>query len=409
MLRYAESVRPEPFEFKGELDPEGPRDPQSDLAGDVTNFLVVGSDSRAVLSEAQQATIGGEEAVEGKRSDTVILVHLDDRRDTAVVVHFPRDLLVDIPGYGQDRINAAYDVGGPRLVVRTVKQLTELPIHHYVEINFLGFQKVVDLIGGVRICITRPMVDEVAGLRLTRKGCHTLRGHRALAFVRARHVEGDVIPDFARISRQQQFMRALLNKVLSVGTLLNRALVQEVARQVRTDKGLRLLDMYYLAETLKSLAQEKGTAAAGGVDFRVVPGLPQTIDGTSYVVASEADAAELFERLRTGRPLKRFGKAVAGTSPTPATVRVGIYHTGEAEVAGAVHRRLLQAGFTVLGVEPAPRVFKRRVILYPAGREAQAQLVADYYPDFELREVPKSKLGGADVILVVRERGGSSP
>src|SRR5918996_4581333 len=106
-----------------------------DVFGDLpSNILVLGSDSRRGLSPEQQEALGTPQTVTGQRSDTIILLHIDPRREKAVVVHFPRDLLVDIPGHGPEKINAAYDLGGPSLAVRTVKEFTGLPIHNYVEV-----------------------------------------------------------------------------------------------------------------------------------------------------------------------------------------------------------------------------------------------------------------------------------
>jgi LCP family protein required for cell wall assembly len=375
--------------------------PTSSLAGGVTNVVVVGSDSREVLSEEEQATKGDAAQIGGQRSDTLILVHLDPSRQQAVMVHFPRDLLVDIPGYGRDRINAAYNAGGANLVLRTVKRLSGLPIHHYVEVNFEGFQRLVDAVGGVRICTERPIVDEKAGLSLEQPGCRILGGVRALAFVRARNVAGDVIPDFARIARQQQFIRALLNKLLTVRSLLRPSLIREAAGNVSTDAELKTIDMIYLARELQKLAEEKGASAAAGVDFRVVPSTPQLIDDISYVVPIEDQMKELFERLETGRPLKKLGQVAAQTEPTPANIRILVYDAGGR--AQEVRRRLLGGGFVVLALDPAPPDLRRSVILYSS--QKLADVVSRRYPDVKLRQVSRSELGNADVIVVVGRKG----
>jgi anionic cell wall polymer biosynthesis LytR-Cps2A-Psr (LCP) family protein len=148
-----------------EVDPEPEAEEQRPI-----NVLILGSDTREGLTPEEQAQIGTEADVDGERSDTIIFAHFDPRRDHAVLVHFPRDLLVDIPGYGQDKINAAYTVGGPDLTLRTVRELTGLPIHHFVEVGFVGFRDIVEALGGVEVCVHHPLRDTLAGLNLPRAG-----------------------------------------------------------------------------------------------------------------------------------------------------------------------------------------------------------------------------------------------
>jgi LCP family protein required for cell wall assembly len=290
---------------------------ESDFASGPRNVLVLGSDDRAGLTPEEQAAFGSEDDVEGERSDTIILLHIDPRRDRAVVLHFPRDLRVRIPEHGTDKINAAYTLGGPDLVVRTVKAYTGLPVHNYMEIDLAGFQDLVDAVGGVRICIDRPMVDELAGLNLPRAGCYLLDGAQALGFVRARHIAGDIVPDFARIARQQQFMRAMLNRLLSLGSLLDQQLLEEAVANVTTDEALTGADLVLLGQKLRHLAEEDPSGGES-LDFRVVPSIPQEIEGVSYVVAEQADADRLFEALAEGRPLGGLGLTLAQTLPSPA-------------------------------------------------------------------------------------------
>src|SRR5918996_6012633 len=217
-----EGGRPRSVEIRGLAQ-------ESDFAHRPRNVLLLGSDTRAGLSPEEQAAFGSPETVGGERSDTIILLHIDPRRDQAVVVHFPRDLRVEVPGHETTKINAAYEYGGPSLVVRTVHRYTDLPIHNYMEIDLAGFQDLVDTLGGVRMCVDRPLHDELAGLDIDKAGCHTLDGAESLAFVRARNIEGDTIPDFSRIARQQQFIRAMLNRLLRVGTVVNPGVVRNVA------------------------------------------------------------------------------------------------------------------------------------------------------------------------------------
>lgn len=367
---------------------------------DPVNVVVLGSDSREGLTPEEQAAHGTTEDVGGKRSDTLILVHMDARREKAVLVHFPRDLRVEIPGRGMDKINTAYNVGGPSLVVETVKRFTGLPIHHYVEVNFVGFREVVDALGGVRMCVDRPLVDSLSRLNIRKAGCSTFDGKRALAFVRARNVVGDAIPDFSRIARQQQFIRALLNNLLRVGTLVNPGVARSVAENITTDAELSATDLLDLGNGLRSLAAT-GPSGATGVDFRTVPSAPQEIGGGAYVVADEAKTRRLFDRLRLGQPLGSIGAVQVGTAPSPATIKVVVLDAGGGERAEQVGAGLDRAGFVVLGVKDAPASLRRSEILFRAGRESRAGIVKAFFPDLNTRSARGGVLGGAAVAVVV--------
>jgi LCP family protein required for cell wall assembly len=364
------------------------------------NVLLLGSDTRAGLSPEEQARFGTEETVSGERSDTIILMHLDPRKEKAVVVHFPRDLRVEIPGHGTDKINAAYEYGGPALVVRTIRQYTELPIHNYMEVDLAGFQNIVDLLGGVRLCVDRPLHDELAGLDIDRKGCHTLDGDQALAFVRARHIEGDQIPDFSRIARQQQFMRALLNRLVSFGALLDSELISRALANVRTDERLDAGELIFLGGKLRQLAEEDPSGARS-LDFRVVPGTTQTIDGVSYVVPQPA-AQELFRRLADGRSLGRIGQSLALTLPSPAVIRVKVLATASSTDAEEAESFLRRAGFIVLEGGTAPVGGAETEILYGEGAGPMSEVVAGYFaPGLPRAEASASILGNAEVAVVV--------
>jgi LCP family protein required for cell wall assembly len=373
----------------------------SQFAKGPRNVLVLGSDTRAGLSAEEQAQFGTTETVGGERSDTIILMHLDPRREEAVVVHFPRDLRVEIPGRGIDKINAAYEYGGPTLVVRTIRAFTGLPVHNYVEVDLAGFQNLVDTLGGVRLCVDRPLHDEKAGLDIDRAGCHTLHGDAALAFVRARNIEGDQIPDFSRIARQQQFMRAMLNRLLSVRSLLNTDVINRAADQVTTDDRLTAADLIFLGSKLRELAEEDPSGSRS-LDFRVVPGTTGTIDGVSYVVPDQEEAAELFDRLQDGRPLGRLGTTLALTLPSPAVTKVKVLSGGSSFGADDAEALLRRAGFIVLEAGPAPAGTAGTEILFRSGAGPKAQVVAGYFAaGLPRREVSASILGNADVAVVV--------
>jgi LCP family protein required for cell wall assembly len=378
------------------------------IGDDPVNVIVLGSDTREGLTEEEQRAHGTTEDVGGRRSDTLILVHLDPRREKAVLVHFPRDLRVEIPGRGMDRINIAYNVGGPSLVVETVKRFTGLPVHHYVEVNFVGFREVVDSLGGVRMCVDRPLIDPVSLLNIKNAGCSTFNGKRALAFVRARNVEGDAIPDFSRIARQQQFIRALLNKLLRVGTLVNPGVARSVAENVTTDANLSATDLIELGNELRSLAAT-GPSGATGVDFRTVPSRPEEIGGTAFVVADETKSRLLFQRLRSGKALGSVGAFQVGTEASPATIKVVVMDAGGGERAERVHGALHRAGFTLLGLTDAPPSLRRSEVLFRKGKESLAEVVKGFVPSLDVRPAPRGLLRGAAVAVIVGDDFPSGP
>jgi LCP family protein required for cell wall assembly len=341
----------------------------------VCNFLVLGSDSRAGLSPKEASAFGNTSNTPGKRADTIIVVHVDPVHDRTVVLSIPRDLRVDIPGHGENKINTAF-TDGPNVLVRVVEKLTGLQIDHYVQVDFVGFQNLVNALGGVPICINRPLTDPLSGLNLPHKGCYNLKGAQALAFVRARHIQGDIIPDFSRIARQQQFIRAVIQKTLSIGAILHfPALIRAVQKNLVIDKNLNLYSLQDLTRKLTDLGQR-------GVAFRVVPATPVTIGGEDFVDLIQPDASLLFQRIRLGRRLGNIGRESLGTAISPANVTVQVYDANSNGKADAVVSYLERAGFVVLPVATAPAVVvtDRGSVLWRAHTLTEAQTVLSYLP-----------------------------
>ena len=187
-------------------------------AGAGQNWLITGSDSRQGLTRAQEAQLATGHDVSGQRSDTMMILHIPSGGGRAVLVSLPRDSYVAIPGNGFNKINAAFAFGGGKLLAQTVQNDTGLHIDHYMSIGFGGLVHVVDAVGGVRMCLKSAMDDPAAGLHL-KAGCQTLDGAQALGFVRSRHIFAG--QDLQRVQDQRLFLRALLSKMTSPGTLLN--------------------------------------------------------------------------------------------------------------------------------------------------------------------------------------------
>lgn len=180
-------------------------------------YLLVGSDSRDDLTRAERAELGTGTA-EGRRTDSIMLVHVPSGGGKSVIISIPRDSYMPIPGQGSNKVNAAYAVGGPQLLVETLEQVTDLRIDGYLEIGFGGFASVVNSLGGVDICVPFDMDDPKAHINLT-KGCQTLDGKNALGFVRARY--SDPRGDIGRADRQRQFLAAIMKGAATPSTVLN--------------------------------------------------------------------------------------------------------------------------------------------------------------------------------------------
>ncbi|MDP8960587.1 MAG: LCP family protein [Actinomycetota bacterium] len=272
------------------------------------NVLAVGTDSRAGLSDAELQAIGTEE-IHGERADIIILVHLSAQRPDAIMISFPRDLKVQIPGHGTNKLNAALAYGGPHLLVETVEDYSGIQIDHYVQGNIAGFLTLVDLVGGVEICLDEVLVDPYAGAQLE-SGCNTLRGPDAAGYVRARHTAPG--GDLGRIERQQRFLRAAMRKVISAGTFVNpvrtKRLIDDAAAAVVTDSGFGAWEMARLAWSLRSLEPD-------AVDMRTVAGKERRQDGVYYFIADTASNEVLFQpsgktrhsRIRGRRPVLLCG------------------------------------------------------------------------------------------------------
>jgi LCP family protein required for cell wall assembly len=264
------------------------------------NILVLGSDSRS--GEENQALGGGDST--GARSDTAMVVHLDAGRTEATVVSIPRDTLVTRPSCPlssggstavayNSMFNSAYSVGGPVCAVKTVESITDVRMDHYIEIDFAGFAKLVDALGGVTVTTDEDIDDEDSHLKL-KAGTHELDGEQALALARTRHGIGDG-SDLGRIGLQQKLVKALLEQISSTNLLSDPAQLYRVADAITgsltTDTGLdSLTELMRLGESLQGLPTDQVTT----VMMPVV-----TAPSNRYrVVAQEPESSELWESLR---------------------------------------------------------------------------------------------------------------
>jgi LCP family protein required for cell wall assembly len=340
--------------------------------GEPTNILIVGSDSREGLSDAQLGRLRTIQ-VAGQRTDTMIVLHVSPKKQKAVMVSLPRDLKTLVNGR-TEKINAA-GAGGPDLLVRTVEETTGLNINHFVQINFAGFLKVVDAVGGVTLCnrTGKTLVDKYAGLRM-KPGCQLMDGAKALAYVRARHIDDE----FGRIQRQQEFMRALMAKLSSGGNLINipklLGIANAVSKVVETDDG-------FTTNEALSLARRVGDLSADRVDMRVYPSVapgPACAGCPDYVVGRDAEARLLFDAINhdaaqlppVGHP---GGKGDASLSSIPVVV----YNGGD--IPGAARRaadELQATGVSAsVGGNASQPTGSRTILRYPKRLTAEARLL----------------------------------
>jgi LCP family protein required for cell wall assembly len=264
-------------------------------AGSGQNWLITGSDSRQGLSLAQERKLATGHDISGRRSDTIMVLHLPSNGGRPVLVSLPRDSYVPIPGHGSDKINAAFAIGGPKLLAETVQSVTGLRINHYMGIGFGGFVRVVNAVGGVRLCLKAPLVDPAAGLHL-HKGCQVLNGAEALGFVRSRH--NFATQDLQRIQNQRIFLSGLLRKLTSAGVLANPfaafPAASDVAGSLTVDKGTHLLSLLKVALALRHPIT---TTVPIGNSSYVTP------TGEDALLWNRSAALRLFNDLRTDTPL----------------------------------------------------------------------------------------------------------
>jgi LCP family protein required for cell wall assembly len=367
-----------------------------------TTFLLVGSDAREGMSTAdmKRLHLGTVATAAGRRADTMLMLHVSPQHGTVTAVSLPRDSYVTIPAHksasdgsevrqSRNKLNSAYAWGGAPLTVATVERTTGVRIDHYLEIDFLGFVRLVDAVGGVDVCAPHRLRDHKAGLRLP-KGVTHVDGETGLAYVRARHL--DARADLGRIDRQQRFLGAMAARVTSRDVLLDpRTLVRflnAALDAVRADPGLT-------EKELVALGTELRHASGKDVRFRTVPiANPSFRARGAGAVAlwDEAAARTMFTAMREDTKVRRPG-GKNGTSLTipPDQISVQVYN-GSTKVGlgtGAT-QELSGRGFAVAG--PAQnwrtRTVGRTLLRYDDRYSDSIRTLAAAVPGARLVPVP---------------------
>ena len=253
------------------------RDP---AANDAQNLLLIGSDSRGTVAQG--------------RSDIIVLAHISDDRKQVYLVHFPRDLYVDVPGYGRDTINSAYAYGGPQLLARTLQQLVDIPIDHAGVITFDGIQGMTDGLGGIDVTVGK--ASSGPGLTTLRKGVNHLDGAAALGFIRARSQPGE--NEITRGRRQLTFIKALMVKALSKDALRNRFALAEFKAAATANLTV---DNAFTTEEMRSLASALSGLGSKDIVSITAPttGLGKSATGTQIDVVNVSRMARLSIAIRT--------------------------------------------------------------------------------------------------------------
>jgi LCP family protein required for cell wall assembly len=289
------------------------------------NYLIVGSDTREGLSreEIKRLKVGGTDVAAGKRSDTMLLIHISKKRDKAAIISIPRDSYALIPEHNNSqgklipaaysKINSAYNWGGAPLLIETLESMSDLRIDHYVELNFVGFVRMVDALGGVEICTKKDINDPKSHLTLP-AGTHVLDGVDSLKFVRTRVFDG--LGDLGRMKRQQEFASAMLRKATSAGVLLNPVkmvdFINSALDSVVTDEGLSQGDLLTLGKQLRNLS-------ASNVRTLTIPLQYYNYNKNGVSAAVLWDpvlAPELFERIKNDEALIEQVRPDPSSSPT---------------------------------------------------------------------------------------------
>lgn len=320
------------------------------------NIVLMGSDSRSGKGNGGFGSV--DKFGTAQRSDTVIVLHISGDRQSAIGVSIPRDTIINLPACKQNgkkvggysaRFNQAIEIGGPGCTIKAIKEMSGLDISNFMLVDFGGFKRIVDAIGGVEICLAAAVDDPLSGLKLD-KGKHLVQGDEALAFVRVRHGIGDG-SDTSRIRRQQAFISSMMKKVLSAGTLLNPASLLGVLNAAT--KSLTADPQLANINNLKDLAVSLKDLKPANVTFVTVPWTPNG-DGATVSVNTRK-AAPLWEALKNDTPWPPSGrKADAGgnTQPLlktkPESIRVNVLNgTAVAGKAKEVAKLLRKQGYRV--------------------------------------------------------------
>jgi LCP family protein required for cell wall assembly len=335
------------------LDPDSSdiRDPNAQ-SGD-ENFLIIGVDSR--IGANAEVGAGDTSMVEGARADTIMLVNIPANRKRVVAVSFPRDLAItpmncqawdpETGKYGPvydkfngewsdnerpttTKLNSAYALGGPKCLVKVIQKMSGLAINRFMAVDFSGFEKMVDAVGGVEVCSTTPLEDAELGTVLATAGRQKLDGPTALNYVRARSITTEDNGDYGRIKRQQLFLSSLLRSMISSETLFDLDRLNEVVNTFIDDSyvdNVQTRDLVRLGQSLQGIN-------AGRITFVTVP-TTGIADWEGNEVPRTEDVQALFDAIIDDEPLP--GENDLNETLSPLTVAKKGTETTATSTAGS--------------------------------------------------------------------------
>jgi len=364
---------------------------QRDLDGKDQNILLIGNDSRSGDTPAELAQLSTTDDGGSANTDTMMIVHVPGNGAKAALISMPRDSYVAIDGHGMGKLNSAYPDGytatsggadakraaGGRLLVGTVQNLTGLTVDYFVQVDLLGFYRISNAIGGVKVNLCAAMQESNSGINL-HKGINVVKGKQALAFVRQRY--GLPNGDLDRVQRQRYFLTAAFRKLASAGVLLNPLKLQRLLTAVQSS--------FFLDEKLNptDLAGQLERLSANNIVGQTIPtdGFGTAGDGESIVKVNPAEVKTFVSRLiGTADSKLDTAKAVA-----PSSVTVDVMNAGSADGAATQNADTLrQQGFVIGTTGTSGRQSPATVIEYSAGMEAKAKTLAAYVPGATLQKI----------------------
>ncbi|WP_102145929.1 LCP family protein [Mycobacterium hubeiense] len=420
------------------------------------NFLIVGVDSR--IGENSEMGAGDTDDAAGARSDTVMLVNIPANRERVVAVSFPRDLAInpmecepwnpqtgeygpiydeETGTYGPDevytetKLNSAYAYGGPKCLVKVIQKLSGLSINRFMAIDFAGFAKMVDALGGVEVCSTTPLEDYELGTVLPTAGRHIVDGHTALNYVRARQVTTEINGDYGRIKRQQLFLSSLMRSLISKEVFFSLPKLNNVVNMFINDSYVDNIE----TKELVQLGQSIQGIAAGRITFLTVPTgetdaegnepprvgdmramfdaiindepLPgeKNADNTPVPGTPESTSAAAESTTETTSPAPEPTETTevvnaVTTDPTEVTVHVS-NSTGQTGLGATAADQLQQLGFNVTTPDDYPAQLSSTTVLFGPGNEQAAATVASAFADPSSAPTIERVSGMGDVVQVV--------
>lgn len=403
------------------------------------NFLIVGMDTRAGANS--QVGAGDTDDAGGARSDTVMLVNIPANRKRVVAVSFPRDLAItpvrceawnpETGAYGplfddktrtwgpdmvytETKLNSAFSFGGPKCLVKVIQKLSGLSINRFMAIDFVGFTKMVDALGGVEVCTTSPLRDYELGTVLEHSGRQVVDSATALKYVRARQVTTEDNGDYGRIKRQQLFLSSLLRSLISKNTFSSLGKLNNVVNTFINNSyvdNLKTKDLVDLGQSVQGMT-------AGHITFVTIPTTGYT-DEDGNEPPRTSDMRALFDAIINDDPLpgendqnaQDFGppaktrsttikapppiptvqarpEQVQAVTTAPQDVTVQVSNaTGRTGQATTATNQLEQHGFNVMSPDDYPRTVKSTTVFFSPGNEQAAATVATTFANSKVERV----------------------